>query len=195
MLFSVWKRFSFLPHLDIVLFSIIFWGFFFKTIFRGGITFSDARTREILDSVNYSMFLMKVLWYNFGYNYTDSTESVELSSAFSFVGLRNLCFSDCNFSLHFGDITAWQSWLSSFSQYPQMGLLPWSLIFLDMTSFIIHPSTAPLISSLSATHSSHFASPDPPQLIVHLSYICHVTASSVRLPSFFASHLSLHLVL
>lgn len=81
-------------------------GVFLKTIFRGGITFSDARTREILDSVNCSMFLMKMLWYNFGYNYTDSTESVELSSAFSFVGLRNLCFSDCNFSLHFGDITA-----------------------------------------------------------------------------------------
>lgn len=40
-------------------------------------------------------------------------------------------------------------------QYPQSGRLPRSLIFLDMTSFIIHPSTAPLISSLSATHSSH----------------------------------------
>ena len=41
-------------------------------------------------------------------------------------------------------------------QYPQTGRLPWSLIFLDMTSFIIHPSTAPLISSLSAPHSSRF---------------------------------------
>lgn len=73
-------------------------------------------------------------------------------------------------------------------QYPQTGRLPWSLIFLDMISFIIHPSTAPLISSLSASHSSHFLPLSllfflSGSLVVHLSYVCHVVSSRyVSLP-------------
>lgn len=72
------------------------------------------------------------------------------------------------FSLWVAKGSAWLTWASSWSheimtnlafqisQYVLTCQLPWSLVFWDMISFIIHPSTAPLISSLSGTHSSHF---------------------------------------
>lgn len=53
-------------------------------------------------------------------------------------------------------ITVRQTLAFHFFQCAQMGHLPWSHIFLDMTSFIIHPSTEPLISFLSETYSSPF---------------------------------------
>lgn len=84
--------------------------------------------------------------------------------------------------------------ITQISQYPQTGRLPWSLIFLDMISFIIHPSTAPLISSLSAAHSSHFLSTSPAffswnhSSFTSLIYLrCQLF--SLSLPSLFAVHL------
>lgn len=61
---------------------------------------------------------------------------------------------------------------------------PESYIFLDVISFIIHQSTAPLISSLSAAHSSHFLSTSATSsLMVGLSYICDVPAAPALLAS------------
>lgn len=65
---------------------------------------------------------------------------------------------------------------SRFFSVPRKGQLAWSLIFLDMISFIIHPSTAPLISSLSDTHSSLFFFFFP--LLSHISLIFHKSAMS-----------------
>lgn len=80
-------------------------------------------------------------------------------------------------------------------QYTPTGRLPWSLIFLDMTSFIIHPSTAPLISSLSAAHSSHFMSTSPAFSlgIAHHSPLLCLRGHhfSICLPALFAAHLLL----
>lgn len=76
--------------------------------------------------------------------------------------LRSICPTRVSGLLPVDDITLRHSRLFRFLNILRLAS---SLIFLDLISFIIHPSTAPLISSLSAAHSSHFLStfPFPPR--------------------------------